>query len=132
MRLISAATILAAMLWSSGGFSQSPLSFKQESDSAPLEALTASEFASLGDPLFNLLLKDRSDQTDLDEVVKAIAGASGKRLLFVVDERIVNTTKTGSRRSVMAFKGRNRGGAGRQCDALGRLFSGGLRQRIES
>jgi hypothetical protein len=110
MRLNFAATILGAMLWSSGCFSQSsPLSFKQENNTAPLAALTASEFASLGDPLFNLLLKDKSDQTDLEEVVKAIAGTNGKRLLFVVDERIVDSAKTGGRRSVMAFKGSNGG-----------------------
>jgi hypothetical protein len=89
MRFIFAATILVAMLWSGGSFSQSsPLRFKQENDSAPLAALTASEFASLGDPLFNPLLKDKSDRTKLAEVVKAIAGDNSKRLLFVVDERI--------------------------------------------
>src|SRR5207249_1356215 len=85
------------------------LRFKQARDGAALEVLSAAEIATLGDPLFNLLLKDRADVVKLSEVEAAIQGNVSDRRVFVVDERIVSSAQAGSRRAVLTYKGTNRG-----------------------
>ena len=49
----------------------SPLQFKQTREGSQLEALTPSEIATLGDPLFNLLLKNKAN------IVKLAGSRSG-------------------------------------------------------
>src|SRR5437870_4742897 len=82
-----------------------PLRFKQERDSNPVQALSAAEFATLGDPLFNLVLKTRADVTRVADVEKLIQPDIAKRGTFVVDERIASSAKPSSRRAVLTFEG---------------------------
>ncbi|MBW3600213.1 MAG: hypothetical protein KY475_23435, partial [Planctomycetes bacterium] len=84
-----------------------PLRFKQERDSSPLQALSAAEFATLGDPLFNLVLKDKSHVTKLSEIESLLQPEIAKRATFVVDERIADPSRPSSRRAVIAFEGKN-------------------------
>jgi hypothetical protein len=113
MRLTFAVAILLAVAFFPGlsRAQPSPLGFKQKSDTAQVTALKASEFAALGDPLFNLVLKDKANLTKLVDVQSAIQPDDTKRSLFVVEERIVSSAKTSGRRSVIAFTGTNGGEA---------------------
>lgn len=86
-----------------------PLRFKQERDGDSIKLLSAGEFVTLGDPLFNLLLKTRADVTKLADVEKALQPQANRRRLFVVDEHIVSDAKSGGRRAVLAFNGSNGG-----------------------
>src|SRR5262249_17781788 len=86
-----------------------PLRLKQDRDGDTVKLLSAAEFATLGDPLFNLLLKGKADVVKLAEVEAALQPQAARRQLFVVDERIVRDAKAGSRRAVLAFNGRNNG-----------------------
>jgi hypothetical protein len=87
----------------------SPLQLKQDRDGAPAQTLSALEFASLGDPLFNLVLKDKANVVKLSDIEQAIQPDPSQRRLFVVSEGIVSAAKTGSRRAVLAFLGENGG-----------------------
>lgn len=102
--------ILGAMLIASGVSAQSTtLRFKQETDGASPVPLSAAEKAELGDPLFDLLLRDKADARTLDEIIGVLqpAGGAVSRSTFVVHERIVDSrTAQASRRVVVAFKGR--------------------------
>lgn len=86
-----------------------PLRFRQAGDGAAVEVLSAADAATLGDPLFGLVLKDRANLTKLADVEIAIQPNAEKRRLFVVSERVVRAAKQGSRRSVLAFDGTNGG-----------------------
>jgi hypothetical protein len=87
----------------------SPLRLKQDRDGAPAQTLSMPEFASLGDPLFNLVLKDKANLVKLSDVEHAIQPDPSKRRLFVVSERIVSDAKTSSRRAVLTFLGESGG-----------------------
>ncbi len=87
----------------------SPLQWSQNRDGAPADALSAADFASLGDPLFNLVLRDKAHLVKLSEIEQAIQPDSTKRRLFVVSERIVSDAQTSGRRAVLAFVGANGG-----------------------
>lgn len=87
----------------------STLQFKQTRNESQPKLLTAAEIADLGDPFFNLLLKDKADKVTLTDVQNAIQPNAANRHLFVVSERIVQTVKAGSRRAVLAFDGTNGG-----------------------
>ena len=86
-----------------------PLSFKQDRDNSPIQALTAAELTMLGDPLFNLVLKSRADIVTLASLEEAIQPDQTKRSIFVVDERIVSPSRPAARRAVIAFDGSHRG-----------------------
>lgn len=79
---------------------------KQERNGAPTQKLTAGELASLGDLLFNLVLKDHADVTNLSEIENLIKGEENT---FVVDERIADPRPGQSRRAVLTFDGNNGG-----------------------
>lgn len=84
------------------------LKLKQDHDGGMVTNLTTAELAKLGDPFFNLLLKDKANLAKLSEITKAIQSDENKHQIFVVDERIVsNQQASASRRSVIAFKGAN-------------------------
>jgi hypothetical protein len=82
-----------------------PLRLKQLSEETTPQPLTAAEASTLGDPLFNLLLRDKADTTRLSAVQDAIQPDIAKRHLFVVSEDIVRKTQVGGRRAVLAFDG---------------------------
>ncbi|MGL6096238.1 MAG: hypothetical protein ACRC7O_10645, partial [Fimbriiglobus sp.] len=109
MRTKLLAGLVALPLFVAVGAAQpSPLKFKQERDGALVTVLSAAEFETLGDPLFQLLLKSTADVTKLGAIEAAIQPNAAKRQLFVVHERIVSQSKTGAfRRAVVAFSGKN-------------------------
>jgi hypothetical protein len=82
---------------------------KQAKDNAPTQNLSASELAALGDPLFNLVLKDNPGITNLAKIEDLIQPDPNKRSTFVVDENIADPTPGQNRRSVLTFSGSNRG-----------------------
>jgi hypothetical protein len=86
-----------------------PISLAQDSDQIAPRGIAPSELASLGDPLFKLLLGQHADETRFDEIASLIQPDVGKRELFVVSESIVAHQQPASRRAVMAFTGTNRG-----------------------
>ena len=80
----------------------------QESDSSEPRSLPASERARLGDPFFNLVLKDNAQFTNVENIFDLIQPNVDQRDIFVVDENI--TTAAGkSRRTVAAFRGKHSG-----------------------
>jgi hypothetical protein len=87
----------------------SPLQFKQNRDGAPAQILTTAEFAALGDPLFTLVLREKTNLVTLSSIEQAIQPDPAKRRLFVVSERIVDDAQTSRRRAVLAFSGENNG-----------------------
>lgn len=76
----------------------------QERNGVRPQKMTAEELASLGDPLFNLVLKEHADVTNLTEVENLIKGEENT---FVVDERIADPSPGQSRRVILTFKGNN-------------------------
>jgi hypothetical protein len=83
------------------------LSLKQARDNTLPEPLTSADRATLGDPLFNLLLATKANTVTLSAVTDAIQPDAANRHLFVVSEDIVESAPTGSRRAVVAFDGSN-------------------------
>lgn len=83
------------------------LLLKQERDGAPAQHLSALELAELGDPFFNLVLKGSAHLTNLAQIEDLIQPNRAERKTFVVDENIADPRKGQSRRSVIAFSGRN-------------------------
>ena len=85
----------------------SPLQFMQATDSSAPVPLNASERAQLGDPMFNLVLRNHANVVTLSGVQGLIQPNVANRELFVVSEAIVNTAQSGGRRAVLAFNGEN-------------------------
>lgn len=79
------------------------LQLKQTRGNAAPVPLTAAERAELGDPFFERVLKNHAEVTLLREIVNLIEPDASKRRVFVVDEQIVKTMATGSRRTVVDF-----------------------------
>ncbi|MGH8659249.1 MAG: hypothetical protein ACREV4_12455 [Gammaproteobacteria bacterium] len=107
-RILFAAGLLA-LIGQNLAYAQSPLRFKQTSEGSPPQLLSASEIATLGDPLFKLLLKDKANTVKLLEVMAAIQPNVANHHMFVLSESIVRSTPTGFRRAVLAFDGTNAG-----------------------
>src|SRR5258708_7572766 len=73
MRAAIAAAVLCAAMSASVCFAQTtPLRFKLERDGSALTTLTPAELGELGDPLFNLVLKDHANLLKLADVEAAI------------------------------------------------------------
>lgn len=83
------------------------LLLKQDRDGAPAQNLSAAELSSLGDPLFNLVLRDHADATSMSAIEKLIQPDASKRQTFVVDEGIADPRVGQSRRVVLTFSGAN-------------------------
>ena len=83
------------------------LLLKQDRDGAPAQNLSAAELSSLGDPLFNLVLKKHADVTSLTAIESLIQPDPAMRRTFVVDESIADPRTGQSRRVVLAFSGQN-------------------------
>ncbi|MUH00384.1 hypothetical protein F7734_52190 [Scytonema sp. UIC 10036] len=91
-----------------------PLALEQSRDGARVQQIASSTLASLGDPLFNLVLKERADVTNLAELENLIKGQQGQERTFVVDETIVDTrpivdAQPTTRRAILTFTGNNQG-----------------------
>ena len=67
--------------------------------------LSAAELATLGDPLFRVLLNNRADVVRLSAVEDIVQPDPAKRQTFVVDEEIANPATGQSRRAVISFTG---------------------------
>src|SRR5436309_11081949 len=85
----------------------STLLLKQDRDGAPAQHLSASEMALLGDPFFNLVLRDKAQTTNLADIEALLQPDASKRQTFVVDENIIGPRLGQSRRSVLTFSGSN-------------------------
>lgn len=85
-----------------------PLKFKQERDGDAVKVLSNAEFATLGDPLFQLLLKENAGESTLEGIMDKLQPGADKRQLFIVHEKIVSEKQAeGVRRGVIAFTGTN-------------------------
>jgi len=82
---------------------------KQERDGAPAANLTAAEFGTLGDPFFELVLRDNASADTLSAIEQLIQPDPKQRRTFVVDETIVDPRQGQQRRAVLAFVGSNQG-----------------------
>jgi hypothetical protein len=85
------------------GSSAAELQLKQTRNTVAPTPLTAAERAELGDPFFERVLKNNAEVTLLKDIVNLIEPAANKRRVFVVDEQVVKTQATGSRRTVIDF-----------------------------
>lgn len=86
------------------------LKFKQERDGDAVKVLSNAESATLGDSLFQLLLKENAGESTLDGILGKLQPAADKRRLFVVHEKIASEKPEGAfRRGVVAFNGTNGG-----------------------
>lgn len=94
----------------SGLAQQMPLILKQERDGAAVQSLTHAEFATLGDPLFRILLRENAAEGTLEGILNSLQPTVENRRLFIVHEQIVSETQAGAfRRGVIAFTGTNSG-----------------------
>jgi hypothetical protein len=108
--ILAAAVVLFAAFSTSVSHAQlSQLRFQQDRDGGGVSPIAAEELDKLGDPLFNLVLNGKADLVTLAEIISAIQGTAARHQLFVVDEQIVSSARTLSRRSVIAFSGSNGG-----------------------
>ena len=82
---------------------------KQMNNSDAPQPMTAQEISELGDPLFELFLKNQSDKVTLKELEEAVQPDASKRSLFVADERIIDPSRPQTRRAVITFSGQNHG-----------------------
>lgn len=70
--------------------------------------MTAAELATLGDPFFKLVLKNRSDVTSLSQIENLLQpNPAMKPRVFVVSEHLVSSSESLGRRAVIAFSGSN-------------------------
>ncbi len=106
---IAVSGALALIVSDLGHAQTSSLRLKQAAIDSRPQPMTPGEIAGLGDPVFNLLLRDKADKVTLTEVQNAIQPNVANRHLFIVSERIVQAEKVGSRRAVLAFDGTNGG-----------------------
>lgn len=83
------------------------LLLKQDRDGTPAQNLSAAEFSSLGDPFFNLVLKDNAGATSLSAIETLLQPDAAQRQTFVVDEDIADPRQGQSRRVVLAYSGSN-------------------------
>jgi len=81
------------------------LQLKQSRDNASAELLSTAELEALGDPFFEIVLRNHADVASLSDIENLLQPAQEKRRLFVVDENIANPARGQSRRAVIAFKG---------------------------
>lgn len=109
-----AVILLALVLPIPSAFAQSTSLLQQEREGATVEPMSPEQLESLGDPLFNLVLKERTDVTNLAELEKLIKGDDGQEQVFVVSEQIEDPSPTvggrpASRRAIITFSGENQG-----------------------
>jgi len=86
-----------------------PVLLKQVKDNGPAEKMSPTELTLLGDPLFNLVLKENPALTNLAKIEDLIQPDPNQRSTFVVDENIADPRRGQQRRSVLTFAGSNRG-----------------------
>jgi hypothetical protein len=105
--IVTSGVVLLALVVALSAQPASVLLLKQDRDGVPAQNLSAAELSSLGDPFFNLVLKDRADATALSVIEGLIQPDASKRQTFVVDEGIADSRRGQSRRVVLSFTGSN-------------------------
>ncbi len=110
---------LTLVLWINIALAQTAPTIMLEQDrelenGGRVQPLTAENRANLGDPLFNLVLKDRADVVNLGELETLIKGDNGQEQVFVVSETIEDPSprrgnRPASRRAIVTFSGENQG-----------------------
>lgn len=120
------AALTALAVWSLGPLGAAPaaaqnveprletLFLKQDTDHpSSLAFLTQAEARQLGDPFFELVLRDRADARDLDTIDALLQPDASRRLTFVVHERLLDPerdpARPRTRRAVLAYRGFHRG-----------------------
>jgi hypothetical protein len=106
---IVAIVALGLAMTGSRGLAQTADIFRQASDDAALETLTAEDKAKLQDPFFQLVLARQPDVTKLADVQNLIQPNLAGRRLFVVHEEIKDPQRGQGRRAVIDFVGANGG-----------------------
>jgi hypothetical protein len=109
MRLTVAIAVFVGVAFAVAHAQSTQLVSKQLRDGEALVDISPAELAALGDPLFNLVLKDKANLIKLTDVEATIQPTAANRKLFVVAERIVSSAQNSGRRSVIAFTGTNGG-----------------------
>lgn len=71
--------------------------------------MTDVELAELGDPLFELVLKDHVDEFNLSEIEHLLQPDAKRRQVFAVGERIIDRNAGDVHRAVVAFRGSHKG-----------------------
>jgi len=85
--------------------SRFPLTFQQLGNQ--VERIRPSEFSQLGDPFFNLVLKENAQITSLVELEEMIQPDADKRKIYVASEMIIDQDPSVGRRAVISFEGEN-------------------------
>ncbi len=80
---------------------------RQDANASPVRPLTPEERSELGDPFFNLVLKEGADATSLSEVEALIQPSASQRHTFVVEEHIADSAPGQGRRAVLTYSGVN-------------------------
>jgi len=83
--------------------------FRQVADGHPAEPITQEQADELGDPFFNLVLRNHSEVTNLGEIEDLLQPNRDQRHVFVVDEHIADASRGGARRAVLSYSGTNQG-----------------------
>lgn len=104
--LIAALFGLVPLAWAQPNQNQL---LKQLKDGQAAQSMNASELAVLNDPLFQLALKTGPLPKNFAELVDRIQPTPDKRVLFVIDEHIVDPQPNGRRRAVIGFTGSHKG-----------------------
>lgn len=103
---------LIALFFASGPIAlssaQNGILFKQISRSDPVTVLSESEKSQLGDPFFNLVLKDNPGERSLSAIQDMIQPTKSDRFIFVVAERIAANNNR-SARTVLSYLIENNG-----------------------
>lgn len=85
-----------------------PQLLHQLREGGPAVTLPAAERALLGDPMFNLVLRDHPDAVTLSAIDSLLQPSVGERVTFVVHEEIAHAARNrGHRRAALAYRGRN-------------------------
>jgi len=72
-----------------------------------VEPIDTSELSQLGDPFFNLVLKQDAQITSLTALEELIQPDAEQRKIYAVSEEIIDEAQTGGRRAVISFEGEN-------------------------
>lgn len=102
-------TFLAASLYVGLASAQPAVLFDLPRDGAAIKPIAPATRAQLGDPFFQLVLKDKPGETRLSEIEKLVQPNAANRQIFVVDETIADPALGQSRRAVLTFTGNNKG-----------------------
>ena len=108
--LVTLAFIVSVLAAGGTVYGQGSITQAQDKDRDSPRLLTQNEKDVLGDPLFNLVLRDHADETLLAAIQNLIQPDAAKRQIFAVHEHIgTDLFRDLGRRAVIAFTGEHNG-----------------------